>query len=82
MRGGEDPDGAVDKLLALGGEDVDEAIDRPGAELLAPLWSEGDTPVGWQTSEKWVGFAQWMYDNGIVDAPLDASAAFTNEFVE
>ena len=77
-----DPDAAVDNLLALGGEDVDEAIDRPGAELLAPLWKEGDTPVGWQTSEKWTGFAQWMYDNGIVDEPLDASAAFTNEFVE
>ncbi len=77
-----DPDAAVDNLLALGGEDVDEAIDRPGAELLAPLWREGDTPVGWQTSEKWTGFAQWMYDNDIVDEPLDGNAAFTNEFVE
>ena len=77
-----DPDAAVDNLLALGGEDVDEAIDRPGAELLAPLWKEGDTPVGWQTSEKWTGFADWMHENGIVDTPLDASKAFTNEFVE
>jgi putative hydroxymethylpyrimidine transport system substrate-binding protein len=77
-----DPGAAVDILVALGGDDIDEAIDRPGAELLAPLWKEGDTPVGWQTSEKWTGFADWMHENGIIEEPLDGSEAFTNEFVE
>ena len=78
----ENPDAAVDALVALSGGEIDEAIDRPGAELLAPLWKSGDTAVGWQTSEKWTGFADWMHDNGIVEEPLDASKAFTNEFVE
>ncbi len=78
-----DPGRAVDVLVSLVGEDdIDEAIDRPGAEILAPLWKDDGTPVGWQTSDKWTGFAQWMYDNGIIDEPLDGNEAFTNEFVE
>ena len=76
-----DPDAAVDLLVKAKGAEIDEAIDRPGAKLLAPLWKSENDPVGWQTSEKWSSFAQWMHENGIVDDPIDASKAFTNEFV-
>jgi len=76
-----DPDAAVDILLAGTQGEVDEAIERPGVLVIAPLWTEGGR-VGWQTSEKWTNFADWMYKNGLVDKPIDANAAFTNEFVE
>ena len=76
-----DPDAAVDILLAGTDGEVDEAIERPGIRVIAPLWIEAG-PVGWQTSEKWNNFADWMYENGLVDSPIDGEKAFTNEFVE
>jgi len=75
------PDAAVDILLAGTKAEVDEAIERPGVQVIAPLWTDGG-PVGWQTSEKWTNFADWMHTNGLVEKPIDASAAFTNRFVE
>ena len=75
------PDAAVDTLLAGTEAEVDEAIERPGVQIIAPLWTDGG-PVGWQTSEKWTNFADWMHTNGLVKKPIDANAAFTNKFVE
>ena len=76
-----DPDAAVDTLLAATKGEVDEAIERPGIQVIAPLWTEGGR-VGWQTLEKWSTFGDWMYANGLIKDPIDTSAAFTNEFVE
>ena len=76
-----DPGAAVEILLAGTNEEVDEAIERPGIQVIAPLWTEGG-PVGWQTSEKWTTFAEWMYTNGLVDNPINGKEAFTNQFVD
>jgi len=76
-----DPGAAVEILLAGTKEEVDEAIERPGIQVIAPLWIEAG-PVGWQTSEKWTTFAEWMYTNGLVDNPINGNEAFTNEFVD
>ena len=76
-----DPAAAVEILLERGGEEVDEAIERPGIRVIAPLW-KADEPVGWQTREKWTRFAVWLMDNGQVSEPVDGAAAFTNKFVE
>ena len=76
-----DPNAAVDILLRGTDEEVDEAIERPGVLVLAPLWKDG-VPVGWQTQERWTEFSDWLYANGQVDEPIDGNAAFTNQFVE
>lgn len=76
-----DPDAAVDVLLGGTEEEVDEAIERPGIQVLAPLWQDAKS-VGWQTSERWIQFADWLYSNGLIDQPLDGSKAYTNQFVE
>ena len=47
-----------------------------------PLWTEGVPSFGWQTRERWVGFADWMKANGLLKPDVDASAAFTNRYVE
>lgn len=36
---------------------------------------------GEQKLEVWREFADWMYENGLIDSRLDAEAAFTNEFL-
>lgn len=76
-----DPEAAVNTLLAATKGEVDEAIERPGILVIAPLWTAGG-PVGWQTSDKWTNFGDWMYTNGLIENPIDADAAFTNKFVE
>ncbi|PKB80897.1 MAG: hypothetical protein BZY88_07750 [SAR202 cluster bacterium Io17-Chloro-G9] len=75
------PSAAVDTLLSGTKQEVDEAIERPGILVIAPLWTEAG-PVGWQTSEKWTNFADWLHANGLVDSPIDGNAAFTNQFVD
>ena len=76
-----DPEAAVNLLLESTEDEVDEAIERPGIKVIAPLWKGAD-PVGWQTQEKWQNFATWMLENGLLEQPLDAGKAYTNEFVE
>ena len=76
-----DPSGAVDILLRSTNQEVDEAIERPGVLVIAPLWDEG-TGVGTQTKERWTKFADWLHAQGQLEAPIDGSQAFTNRFVE
>jgi len=75
-----DPQAAVDTLKRLRPE-IDEAIDRPGAALLAPLWVADAPKVGHQTRSRWVDFAKWMQDNNLLNKSLDATQAYTNDFV-
>ncbi len=76
-----DPQAAVDVLLRAHPE-VNADIERPGVELLAPLWKEGDVRFGWQTDQKWSQVAGWMKANDILSKDVDTSKAFTNQFVE
>ena len=76
-----DPDTAIQVLLKGTSEEIDEAIERPGIQVIAPLWKNG-VPVGWQTQERWTDFAGWLHDNGLVQDPVDGNEAFTNQFVE
>ena len=76
-----DPQGAID-LLAQAAPEIDVRIERPGVELLSPLWIEGDLEFGWQTESKWSDFAAWMVERGLLSEDVGAQEAFTNRFVE
>jgi putative hydroxymethylpyrimidine transport system substrate-binding protein len=78
----DDPDAALDALLELGGDEVNEELESQGVLLLVPMWG-GDAPAfGWQESSRWVEFTNWMKERGLVEQNLDPQAAFTNEFIE
>ena len=74
-----DPQGGVDVLLELGGEEVDEAIERPGADLLAPLWQTDSAGFGSQQASKWESFTEWMQESGLLSEDVQAQDAFTDE---
>ena len=76
-----DPQAAID-ALARAHPEIDEAIDRPGVELIAPLWLAGAPTFGWQEGDRWVEFAQWMQDNDLLERIVDPLKAYTNEYVE
>ena len=72
-----DAQAGVDVLAAANEGEIDEAIDRPGADLLVDLWQlPGGGGFGTQETARWDGFVQWMKDNGMIDGSLQASAAY------
>ncbi|MBM3957258.1 MAG: ABC transporter substrate-binding protein [Gemmatimonadetes bacterium] len=76
-----DTQGAVTTLVKASPESANEEVERRGIELLAPLWTEGVPRFGWQDAARWESYTAWMKARGLVREGLDASAAFTNEFV-
>ena len=77
----EDPQGAID-VLARAKPEINQKIERPGVELLAPLWGNGVPVFGWQEEKRWVDFGRWMQENGLLSPSLDPREAFTNRFVQ
>ncbi len=76
-----DPQGAV-QLLGEVRPEVDLSIERPGVDLLAPLWKPDDgQSFGWQEEGRWVEFADWMRQGGLLTSQIDAASAFDNRFV-
>ena len=77
-----DPMGGLEVLLNATAGEVDETIERPGTEVLAPLWTDGVKTFGWQTRERWQAFTTWMQENGLLLPGVAPDSAFTNRFVE
>lgn len=77
-----DPQAGVDILLRGTKGEVDEDIERPGADLLQALWKTSSADFGEQELSRWEGFATWMHENGLLAEKLDASKAFTSKFEE
>ena len=75
-----DPRAAVQLLKRLRPE-VDLAIELPGVDLLAPLWSSTTGVFGWQEEARWVDFSKWMQANGLLTSEGDPLKAFDNSFV-
>jgi len=74
-----DPQSGVDILKKYAPE-IDEDIDRPGADLLQDLWKGKNGRFGTQEEVRWVSFSNWMKARGIIDENLDPKAAFTDKF--
>ncbi len=75
-----DPQAGVDILLEGTKEEVDEAVERPGADLLAPLWKTDTAEFGDQDPERWESFTHWMQEHGLLSREIAARDAFTNRF--
>jgi putative hydroxymethylpyrimidine transport system substrate-binding protein len=71
---------ALDAIVAKY-PDTDTKMETVGMDRLAPLWSEGAPMFGWQTTQEWQQYADWMTTHQLLKGPVDASAAFTNQFV-
>lgn len=76
----ENPDEAAAILLEAVPE-LDEALVQASQAWLSPRYQADAPRWGEQQLSVWEGYIGWMVENGIIDAPVDASAAFTNEFL-
>ena len=77
----EDPIDAVALLKRLKPE-TDLAIENPGVELLAPLWTTDEGIFGSQESGRWEKFAEWMKTTGRLSDAAVSTDAYTNQFIE
>ena len=77
-----DPKAGIDNLIKSTNDEIDQAIEYPGAELLAPLWVDSTGKFGAQTEEKWSVFSQWLFDTGQITTMPETNSLFTNEFVK
>ena len=81
----DDPQGAIDILLELNPEQEEiEDIERPSIDLLTDqAWLADETgEFGTMTEARWRSVAQFMKEQGEIDANLDESEAWTDEFLD
>lgn len=74
------PDQAAD-ILIKAAPDLDPKLVKKSQEWLSPKYQDDAKDWGIQKQEIWENYAQWMYENKLLDKKLDAKKAFTNEFL-
>lgn len=75
-----EPDAAADLLLDYAPE-LDVALVHASQRWLSGQ-SETDLALwGVQATETWSQFADWAFENGLIDVAIDPLAAFTNRFL-
>ncbi len=75
-----EPEATADLLLDYAPE-LDEQL-----VLKSQIWLAGQSETditlwGFQKAKTWSDFADWAFDNGLIDVPIDPLAAFTNQFL-
>lgn len=61
--------------------DLDPELVKASQEWLSPKYQDDAEQWGIQNQETWQNYADWMYENDLLDQELKASEAFTNEFL-
>jgi ABC-type nitrate/sulfonate/bicarbonate transport system substrate-binding protein len=74
----DDPAGAAELMLGEVPE-LDPELVRASVAYYAPRFSDGEWGV--QDEQTWLDFAGFLLSAAVVDEPVDAAAAFTNEFL-
>ena len=77
----EHPSEAADILIEAE-SDLDPELVTRSQEWLSPRYQDDADIWGIQEEERWQIFADFMYENGIIEQEIDANEAFTNEFIE
>lgn len=74
-----DPQTGVD-ILKKHSPEIDENIDRLGADLLKELWQDEKGAFGKQTLKKWKDFADWMQNKNLLPKSVNPEDAFTDKY--
>ncbi|TFJ92732.1 ABC transporter substrate-binding protein [Lentibacillus salicampi] len=74
------PEEAADILIEAV-PDLDPELVRASQEWLAPKYQGDASQWGIQDQEIWENYADWMYENDLLEEELKAKDAFTNEFL-
>jgi len=76
----ENPEEAAELLLQAE-PDLDPELVKRSQEWLADQYQADAEKWGIQEEERWEIYANFMYENELIEENIDASEAFTNEFI-
>ena len=76
----DNPEKSADILLAAA-PDLDAELVKKSQEWLSPRYQDDAARWGEQKLEVWANYANWMYENGLLEKKLKAEEAFTNKFL-
>ncbi|MFT8321205.1 MAG: ABC transporter substrate-binding protein [Bacillus sp. (in: firmicutes)] len=68
-------------ILLKAAPDLDADLVKKSQEWLASKYQDDATRWGEQKLSVWENYADWMYDNKLLDKKLNANSAFTNDFL-
>ncbi|MBT2289955.1 ABC transporter substrate-binding protein [Paenibacillus albidus] len=68
-------------ILTKAVPDLDPELVLASQKWLSPKYTDDAPRWGEQKAEVWQNYADWMYGLKLLDKPLDAEAAFTNDFL-
>jgi putative hydroxymethylpyrimidine transport system substrate-binding protein len=71
---------AIDALVAAY-KDADRNVEEPGLKRLAPLWTDGVSRFGEQTTDRWQKYADWLRTNKILDKDVKVTDCFTTDYL-
>jgi ABC-type nitrate/sulfonate/bicarbonate transport system substrate-binding protein len=69
------------QILLEAEPDLDKELVMKSQEWLAPRYQDDADRWGEQKLEVWENYADWMYENQLLDKKLESKKAFTNEFL-
>ncbi|ALX50601.1 ABC transporter substrate-binding protein [Lentibacillus amyloliquefaciens] len=76
-----DNPGKAADILIEAVPDLDPELVKKSQEWLSPKYQDDADKWGVQKKEVWENYAEWMYENDLLDERLEAEKAFTNEFL-
>jgi len=77
----ENPAEAADILIAAE-PDLNPDLVKKSQEWLSPRYQDDAPQWGIQESKRWEAFADFLFKEGIIEKEVDATQAFTNQFIE
>jgi ABC-type nitrate/sulfonate/bicarbonate transport system substrate-binding protein len=76
----ENPSDSADILIKAVPE-LDQELVKKSQEWLSPKYQDDAARWGEQKLEVWENYSTWMFENGLLEKPLEAEKAFTNEYL-
>ncbi|SFL34692.1 ABC-type nitrate/sulfonate/bicarbonate transport system, substrate-binding protein [Gracilibacillus orientalis] len=76
----DNPSEAAD-ILAEAVPDLDEELVHASQKWVSPKYQDDADRWGEQSTEVWSNYAEFMFENDLLERELDVEAAFTNEFL-
>ncbi|RKD25132.1 ABC transporter substrate-binding protein [Ammoniphilus oxalaticus] len=77
----EHPEEAAEILIAAE-PDLDPELVKASQAWLSPRYQDDSEQWGIQEEIRWKSYADFLFNEGIIDQEIDAAKAFTNQFIE
>ena len=77
----ENPEEAA-QILCEAAPELDEELVLESQKWLANKYQADAESWGLIDGERWDGFYQWLYDNGVIDIGIPAGTGYTNDLVQ